>query len=368
MRHFIWGFLMLVFLSTTTVAQESKKIQVAVLLDTSSSMDGLIEQTKSQLWKIVNELSDARYQDIEPDLELALFEYGNDNLSVRGGYIRMLSPLSQDLDKISGELFALKTNGGSEYCGQVIKTATDRLSWSKDENDLKFIFIAGNEPFNQGPVDYVEAVATAKDKEIVVNTIYCGPWQEGVNTHWKDGASRTGGEYMNIDQDKKTVYIASPYDDDIIRLNEELNSTYKGYGNVGQQRIEYQRAQDSNASSFSKSNMVNRAISKSKKAYNNSSWDIVDAYDKDDDFVEKVKPKELPKEYQKLSKEELDEEIKKLKTKRASVKAKIEELEKKRGKFISKKQSAMSEEEKSLDAAMMKSVRKQASMKNYTFK
>ena len=31
------------------------KIQLAVLLDTSGSMSGLIEQAKAQLWKIVNE-------------------------------------------------------------------------------------------------------------------------------------------------------------------------------------------------------------------------------------------------------------------------------------------------------------------------
>ena len=30
-------------------------IQIALLLDTSNSMDGLIDQAKSQLWSVVNE-------------------------------------------------------------------------------------------------------------------------------------------------------------------------------------------------------------------------------------------------------------------------------------------------------------------------
>ena len=30
-----------------------KKIKIALLLDTSSSMDGLIDQAKSQLWKLI---------------------------------------------------------------------------------------------------------------------------------------------------------------------------------------------------------------------------------------------------------------------------------------------------------------------------
>jgi hypothetical protein len=36
---------------------ESNIVQLAILLDTSNSMDGLIDQAKSQLWKIVNEMS-----------------------------------------------------------------------------------------------------------------------------------------------------------------------------------------------------------------------------------------------------------------------------------------------------------------------
>lgn len=39
-------------------ASEAENLmQMAILLDTSNSMDGLIEQAKSQLWKIVNELA-----------------------------------------------------------------------------------------------------------------------------------------------------------------------------------------------------------------------------------------------------------------------------------------------------------------------
>jgi len=40
-----------------TTATSANKIKVALLLDTSNSMDGLIEQAKSQLWKIVGALA-----------------------------------------------------------------------------------------------------------------------------------------------------------------------------------------------------------------------------------------------------------------------------------------------------------------------
>ncbi len=193
---------------------KNQRIMLALLLDTSNSMDGLIEQAKSQLWKIVNELSAAKCDDGQrPSISIALYEYGNDGLSAETGYIRQVSPLTSDLDVISEKLFALRTNGGNEYCGHVIRTSLQQLAWSGSEADLKMIFIAGNEPFTQGSVSYRTACALAKEKDVVVNTIFCGNFDDGINTSWKSGADLTGGSYMSIEQNRQTVYIATPYDD-----------------------------------------------------------------------------------------------------------------------------------------------------------
>ncbi|MCC7095030.1 MAG: VWA domain-containing protein, partial [Ignavibacteriaceae bacterium] len=149
----------------------SSNIQLAILLDTSNSMDGLIDQAKTQLWKIVNEMSRSKCNGKKTNLSVALYEYGNDGLSSMEGYVRLITPFTNDLDKISEELFNLKTNGGSEYCGTVISEALRDLKWNKDDNNYKVIFIAGNEPFDQGEKDYKDACKSARNKDIIVNTI-----------------------------------------------------------------------------------------------------------------------------------------------------------------------------------------------------
>jgi hypothetical protein len=63
-------------------------IKVALLLDTSNSMDGLIDQAKAQLWEIVNELSYAKCGNNKPNLEIALYEYGNDRLVKKVIFVR----------------------------------------------------------------------------------------------------------------------------------------------------------------------------------------------------------------------------------------------------------------------------------------
>src|SRR5213594_295826 len=111
-------------------ASSAPLVQIAILLDTSGSMQGLIEQAKGQLWKIVNEFINAKQNGKQPELEVALFEYGKDTLPASTGYIRLIAPLTNDLDRISEELFKLQTSGGDEYCGWVIKEAVERLAWS----------------------------------------------------------------------------------------------------------------------------------------------------------------------------------------------------------------------------------------------
>ncbi|MFC3158752.1 hypothetical protein ACFOEQ_09610 [Chryseobacterium arachidis] len=114
-----------------TTSKENK-IQVALLLDTSNSMDGLIDQAKSRLWNIVNTLTTLKYNGQAPQIEIALYEYGNDGLRDEN-YIRQVTPLTQDLDLVSEKLFALRTNGGNEYCGAVIRDASTNLKWDGNE-------------------------------------------------------------------------------------------------------------------------------------------------------------------------------------------------------------------------------------------
>lgn len=279
-------------------------IQMAILLDTSGSMEGLIEQAKTQLWKIVNELALAKQKGVSPRLEVALYEYGKDSIPASENYLRMIVPLSQDLDRISEELFKLRTNGGSEYCGTVIHSAVNGLKWSSDNSQMKVIFIAGNEPFTQGSVDYKNSCKAAITKGIVVNTIFCGSYEVGVDTQWKHGADLADGTYMNIDHNRKIQHISAPQDKKIVELGKRLNKTYVAYGVKGKAAKKRQVAQDSNASSVNEAVMVQRSVSKASKQYNNAYWDLVDAEKEGAKKIEEMDEAELPEEMKKMTKKE----------------------------------------------------------------
>ncbi|AZA53865.1 VWA domain-containing protein [Chryseobacterium sp. G0201] len=317
-----------------SIISKDNKIQVALLLDTSNSMDGLIDQAKSRLWNIVNTLTTLKYSGQAPQIEIALYEYGNDGLKDEN-YIRQVTPLTQDLDLVSEKLFALRTNGGSEYCGAVIRDASMNLNWDKNDKSMKLIYIAGNEPFDQGKINYKEVISTAKTKKIYTNTIFCGNRDEGIQSFWQNGASLGDGKYFNIDSDRKVIYIETPYDVKISECNAKLNDTYIYYGSRGSEYKTKQIAQDKNAEVQSAANAVERTVAKSKKnAYNNEHWDLVDRAEKDANFITTVKEDELPAELKGKSKEEVKKAVAVKSAARDKIQKEIEELSKKRQDFI----------------------------------
>ena len=354
------------FRKETPKPEKEQSIMLALLLDTSNSMDGLIDQAKSQLWKIVNELATAKCSDgSKPKIKIALYEYGNDGLPSSEGYIRQVSTLTNDLDLISEKLFALRTNGGSEFCGHVIRTSLNQLDWSASSADLKMIFIAGNEPFTQGSVSYREACALAKEKGVIVNTIYCGDFNEGLNSNWKDGADVAGGTFMSIQQNSKTVYVATPYDDRLSDLNDKLNKTYVYYGSTGYSKKAKQEEQDSNASSYGQANKAERTVSKSSHAYDNSTWDLVDASKENEKAIAEAKDDELPAEMKGMSVDQRKTFVKQKSADRAKIQAEIQSVNKQRQEYIVK--NTPKEQENMLDAAMINSIKSKAKTKNLTF-
>lgn len=322
-------------IETTTIKRTTEnKIQVAILLDTSNSMDGLIEQAKSRLWNIVNTLTNLKYQGKAPEIEIGLYEYGNDGLSSEANYIRQVAPLTTDLDLISEKLFSLRTNGGSEYCGAVIQDAVTKLTWKDGNKNMKLVYIAGNEPFNQGSINYKEVIKEALKKEIYVNTIFCGNKQEGISTLWQDGAITGNGKYFNIDSNQRVQYINTPYDDQITQYNQKINETYVSYGRRGADKKRNQAMQDANAESVSKANYVERSVSKSKTVYKNDSWDLVDKINEDEKALETIKKEELPAELKDKNKTEIKAYIAQKSAEREKIQKEISTLAKKRQEYI----------------------------------
>jgi hypothetical protein len=331
---------------TEDQANQPPTVRLALLLDTSNSMDGLIDQAKTQLWRIVGQFGKTKLGGHTPRLRVALYEYGNDKLPASEGYVRMVVPMTDDLDRISEALFALTTDGGQEYCGKVIRVATRYLDWGTGRRDLRCIFIAGNEPFTQGDVDYRVACKAAADKGITVSTIFCGERERGIRTHWEQGAKLADGSYLSINQDHQTASIAAPQDDELARLSGELNRTYLPYGDADARKAfaHRQQAQDVNAAQSAVSAAAARAGFKASSLYRNSGWDLVDAVSDGTVKLDGLKTEQLPKVMQAMSVPEQKTYLAKTAAQRKHIQAQVRKLTAARDQFVADERARLAAE------------------------
>ncbi len=336
------------------------KIQIAILLDTSGSMDGLINQTREQLWRIVNTFATAKKDGKRPKLELALYHYGNDSIPAAEHHVKMLVPLTTDLDRVSEALFKLTTNGGNEYCGAAISHSLGELEWSKNPKDLKLIYIAGNEPFTQGPIPFRDTVKTAISRGIVVNTIHAGTQQAGISDSWAEAAKLADGNFLFIDSNRAVARVDAPQDAELARLSGELNKTYIGYGGKGKAAVARQEAQDKNAMGMSASSGSTRAAAKASANYRNGDWDLVDAK-KEGKPMASVPVAELPAEMQKMDEKERDAFVEKKAEERKQLQAQIQKLSTARDAYVADELKKRAKDgAKTMDDALIDSARSQA--------
>lgn len=351
--------------------EKGKPVDVVLCLDTSNSMDGLIDSAKRKLWAIVNDLAKI---DPAPTLRVGLYSYGNDRYDAAKGWVRKDLDLTTDLDEVYKHLFALTTKGGTEYVARVSRDALADLKWADDKGALRLLFVCGNEAANQDKEVNLESVAAqAKAKGVTINTIYCGPANHAEAAGWQEFAKLCGGRYANIDQDRSRTesVVKTPYDEEIQKLGVKINSTYCWYGAKGAAAAANQQAQDKNAEKTAGDAATERGVTKAGRLYLLAECDLIDRMQTEKDFdLSKIKETDLPEELKKLKPEERQPYLKKKAAERADIQKQIAELGAKRQKFIEeeRKKQPKSAADQAFDEALRGILREQAEGKGLKVK
>ena len=351
---------------SAAAAIKPSTIELVICLDTSGSMNGLIDAARAKIWDIVSDLATATPT---PKLRVALLTYGNDGLVVENGWTNIETEFTENLDVVSQKLFALTTNGGTEYVGRVIDRATTSLAWGKSDDTLKILVVAGNESADQDPtVKYPDACKRAIENGIVINSVYCGAPTDDVAPGWKDVAKLADGHFASIDQNNGTVVVATPFDEEFVGLSTTLNTTYVPYGKGGAWNSGNQMEQDNNAAKVSGSIAAQRCVTKGGALYDNCGWDLVDAC-KDEKFVlADVKDEELPEAIRGKSLDEKKAYVAAKCKERDDVQKRVAELGVSRAKFVAEEIAKRKGSDKSsFDRAIRDAIRAEATARGFTF-
>lgn len=338
------------------------RIDLVLALDTSGSMEGLLESARDKFWAVVLEISRARP---EPDLRVGLITYGGTGHSAQRNVL-LGSALTHDFDAVAEKVDNVPIVGGIEFVGGALDMAITRMQWRPGA--LKIIFVAGNEGADQDEqIDVYDAAKRAVASGILVNTVYCGGANDAIAQGWRQLAKQGEGTFANIDQNHGTVHVASPFDDRLLKLSARMNATYRFYGEARRERSDKQKAGDDRAVAAGAPVAAERAAAKATKQYGRVG-DLVRAAEAKDFDWKRIKDADLPKDLRGLTRAQLQKRLAELRAKRAALTKQIEELSAQRRAHVAAERARRKLDDKSaLDRVLRDAIRHQMTNGGFTF-
>ncbi len=204
------------------------RVELVFALDTTGSMNGLIEGAKRKIWSLASFVAQGQPT---PELRVGLIGYRD----VGDAYVTRVHDLDGDLDSVYQRLQAFRADGGGdtpEHVARALHEAVHKMSWSPDAAVVKIVYLVGDAPAHtdyQDGYDYARAARAAAGKGIQIHTVRCGGDAQ-TETMWRQIARLGKGQYMSIQQDGGMREDHTPYDDEIARLHDELGATTVAYG------------------------------------------------------------------------------------------------------------------------------------------
>jgi len=217
------------FAAVFSQAVAKPTVEVAFVLDTTGSMGGLIEGAKRKIWSIASAIVDSNP---DADIRMGLVAYRD----IGDDYVTKTFDLTTDIQDLYANLLELRARGGGDWpesVNEALDIAVNKLHWTSAGDVRRIVFLVGDAPPHMDytqDTKYPVTLAVAKQKDIIVNAVLAGNARDTERV-WRDIAQNGNGRFIPIPQDGgQVVIIESPYDDDIIILQKQINGTVIPYG------------------------------------------------------------------------------------------------------------------------------------------
>ena len=287
-RNLFFCFLLL-FISNVHAAdkkiftkhQRMHPLDIVFCLDLSGSTNGLIDDVREQLWTITNQVY--AMQPV-PDLRLGIIGFSRPIFGKESAYVKILSDLTTDFDSLAYELFKLRpaVEKGDQYVNAALNVAMNEMSWGKEQDVKKIIFIVGNGLASIHGIDLEKTCSQLVKQQITVNSLFVvgkGKTQLDAIAGWRKVADLTGGLESEIAVGKKdAVTDVDMHYSQLYDQNKSLNKTYLYHGESGKQNFKRLHDLDSATYLSGMNNFYQRVFYKCSPRFQNlqSHWDLID--------------------------------------------------------------------------------------------
>lgn len=312
------------------------RIEVAFVLDTTGSMGGLIDGAKRKIWAIADEI---RKQNPNAEIRIGLVAYRD-----RGDvYVTDKTDLTSDISAVYGKLIQVQALGGGDWpesVNEALAVAVNRLGWNKGADTRRIVFLVGDAPPHMDyaqDVPFTDTLKIAEREGIVVNAVQAGNAKD-TELIWRTIADLGHGRYLPIPQTGGVVVIETPYDQQILKLQIELQRTVIPYGSLKQQSMVREKVGVAAAAPApAASDMASYSVRTAKPAERKvvtGEGDLVADVAAGRAKVEEIKTEDLPPELKALAPAARQAEIDKHLATRKALQGDLEKLVAQRDGFI----------------------------------
>ncbi len=354
----------------TTTPPQTHQIEVVFILDTTSSMSGLIQAAKEKIWSIATTMASARQA---PDIRMGLVAFRD-----RGDtYVTRVIDLSQDLDSMYASLMDFKAQGGGdgpESVNQALYDAINRISWSEDDSVYKVAFLIGDAPPHMdynNDVKFPVTLEMAKRKGIIVNTIQSGQ-NHSTAPVWKHIAQLGYGEYFQVENSGNAIAVVTPYDKKLSELAASLEDTRLYFGNKEEKAKQTKRNEATRKlhDELSEAALARRATFNATASGESNflgEGELVDAISSGRLELDDIDKDDMPASLQALAPAEQMEVITNQARQRDLIKHDIQKLSEFRNAYIVEQIGTRDDAKESLDEKIYSAVKKQAKTKGLVY-
>ena len=329
-------------------------VEVAFVLDTTGSMGGLIEGAKRKIWSIATAIVDSNP---DADIRMGLVAYRD----IGDDYVTRTFDLTADIQDLYANLLELKARGGGDWpesVNEALDVAVNKLRWTPTGDTRRIVFLVGDAPPHMDyaqDTKYPTTLAVAKQEDIIVNAVLAGNARDTERV-WRDVAQSGNGRFIPIPQDGgQVVIIETPYDDDIIILQKEINGTVIPYGpRALQKHTEDKTRQLSQVAAAAPAQASEMASYLNKRARVSSEavtgeGDLVSDVASGRQKLGAVKDEELPEKLRALKPEQRMDELDKQMKQRKALNEKLAALVAKRDKYVAEQRDKAPPKSSSFD-------------------
>jgi len=353
---------LLTFVSFGQAADAARPtVEVVFVLDTTSSMGGLIEGAKQRIWAIANEVAKGRPG---PKVKMGLVAFRDKG----DEYVTKTFDLSENLDNIYKDLLSLNVGGGGDGPEHVIAgldDAVEKMSWSKDSKTLKIVYLVGDAPPHE---DYADAptlaavLQKAVRRGVIVNSVQCGT--DGQATVAFNHIARMGeGRLLPVPQDGGMIAVATPFDGRMASLSMKLEGTGLAFGSGRAEARKSGMLAAAVRGMASAPAAAERAEYKARAGFGGG--DLVEAVAENRIALKDVKADELPDDLRGLPLEKREARLKEISAERRKLKEEMDGLVAQRASWL--KNQPGTKRADSFDARLVDALKVQAAKKGIVY-